>query len=181
MTFTVQGDPIEGTPVLTCEATKDSPAGRYPITIEAGTITDEMVTLIDGYLVVQKVKATATVANATREVGQPDPEFTLTFEGLVNGDEVPVWVEEPVCTCEANADSPAGDYPITVTAKAESYDLTFVAGTLTILPASTGINKVTVSENKKDTPYYRLNGQRSNMVPSQKGVYIHNGRKMIVR
>ncbi|MBR1545455.1 MAG: C10 family peptidase [Prevotella sp.] len=181
LTFTVQGDPIEGTPVLTCEATKDSPAGRYPITIEAGTITDEMVTLIDGYLVVQKVKATATVANATREVGQPDPEFTLTFEGLVNGDEVPVWVEEPVFTCEANADSPAGDYPITVTAKAESYDLTFVAGTLTILPASTGINKVTVSENKKDTPYYRLNGQRSNMVPSQKGVYIHNGRKMIVR
>lgn len=180
LTYTVQGDPIEGTPVLTCEATADSPAGRYPITIEAGTITDENVTLLDGYLVVQRVSATATVANATREVGQPDPEFTLTFEGLVNGDEVPVWVEEPVFTCEADTDSPAGDYPITVTAKAESYDLTFVAGTLTVLPASTGINKVIVSENRKDMPYYRLNGQRS-MVPSQKGVYIHNGRKMVVR
>lgn len=181
LTYTVQGDPVEGTPVLTCEATKDSPAGRYPITIEAGTITDETVTLIDGYLVVQKVKATATVENATREVGQPDPEFTLTFEGLVNDDEVPVWVEEPVFTCDANADSPAGDYPVTVTAKAESYELTFVAGTLTVLPASTGINKVTVSGDKSDAPYYRLNGQRSGAVPSQKGVYIRNGRKVIVR
>ena len=144
--YTVSGDPITGEPVLTCEATPTSPAGKYPITISAGTITDETVELIDGYLIVQKVNAQATVQDATREAGQENPEFTLAFEGLVNDETVPVWLEEPVFTCEATIDSPEGEYPITVTAMAESYKLTFVAGTLTVTPSTTGIRQIDKSE-----------------------------------
>lgn len=177
-TYTVQGDPIEGTPVLTCEATKESPAGRYPITIEAGTITDETVTLIDGYLVVQKVNATATVENATREEGQPNPDFSLTFSGLVNNDEEPVWTTEPVFSTTANEDSPAGEYPITVTAVAESYNLTFVAGTLTVT-AATAIRDIR-GDRQDDGTWYTVNGQRVAQ-PTQKGLYIHNGRKVVIK
>lgn len=134
--YIVSGDPITGEPVMTCDATPTSPAGKYPIHISAGTITDETVELVEGYMIVQKVKAQATVQDATREAGQENPEFTLVFEGLVNDETEPVWTEEPVFSCEATADSPEGDYPITVTATAESYKLTFVAGTLTVTPST---------------------------------------------
>lgn len=51
-TYTVYGSPVEGTPVLSCEATPDSPVGKYPITIERGTITDPDVDFLEGFLIV---------------------------------------------------------------------------------------------------------------------------------
>lgn len=175
--YQVSGDPITGEPELTCEATKSSPAGKYPVLISIGTITDENVELFDGYMIVQKADATATVENATREVGQPNPDFSLIFSGLVNDETVPVWVEEPVFSCEADIDSPAGEYPVTVTAKAESYNLAFVAGTLTVTDA-TGIT--TVKNNPKDnTVVYDLSGRRVENTIGHKGIYIRNGKKYI--
>lgn len=178
--YTIVGDPLtSGEPVLTCEATSTSPAGKYPIKISAGTITDEMVEFEDGYLVVQKVDATATVVDATREEGQPNPEFTLTFEGLVNNDEVPVWIEEPVFFCEADENSPAGTYPITVvSANAESYKFTFVAGTLTVTE-STGISIVNTSREEEAAEYFTLDGRR--VKNPTKGVYIYKGRKVVIK
>ena len=41
-------------------------------------------------MIIQKVEATATVENATREAGQPNPEFSLVFDGLVNDETEPV-------------------------------------------------------------------------------------------
>ncbi|MBQ7420734.1 MAG: C10 family peptidase [Prevotella sp.] len=199
-TYKVEGDAITGTPILTCEATPESPAGRYPITISRGSITDETVDLVDGYLIVQKVKATAIVQDATREEGQPNPEFSLTFEGLKNGEETPVWLEAPVFTTTAGIDSPAGDYPILVeSATAESYELTFVAGTLTVTPATDGIENILerqpasgyetgivydlqgrkVAENGKLSI---ANGQLEKAdIALPKGIYILNGKKFIVK
>ena len=175
--YSVSGDPITGEPVLSCEATKTSPAGKYPVTISIGTITGENVDLFDGYLIVQKVDATATVENATREAGQPNPEFTLVFDGLVNDDTVPVWLEEPVFTCEADENSPVGEYPITVTATAESYKLTFVAGVLTVTESTTGIAEVRSKMEEGRGDYYNLAGQR--VVQPSKGLYIQKGKKFV--
>lgn len=175
--YSVSGDPITGVPELTCEATPASPAGKYPVLISMGTITDENVDLFDGYLIVQKVEATATVENATREEGQPNPEFTMTFDGLVNNETVPVWTVEPVFTCEADENSPVGEYPITVTAQAESYKLTFVAGTLTVTKSTTGINTLNVERGTLNGGYYNLAGQRVGQ--PGKGIYISNGKKFV--
>ena len=199
-TYIVNGDPIDGEPELTCEATVDSPAGRYPITLSKGTISNEGVTLVDGYLVVQKrddVAVTATVENATREVGQADPEFTLTYsEGLLFDAIAPVWLTAPVLTTTATIDSPEGEYPITVDlngAVAESYDLsvfTFVSGVLTITPSTTpvtGIETLRNGENEKwrngenekwsNGAMYNLAGQRVDN--GYKGIVIVNGRKVL--
>jgi len=51
-TYTTYGNPVEGTPELVCEATPESPVGRYPINILPGTITDPDVDYIPGYLIV---------------------------------------------------------------------------------------------------------------------------------
>ena len=180
-TYKMEGDWVEGVPELTCEATPTSPAGRYPIYISMGTITDETVDLVDGYLIVQKVKATATVENATREAGQANPEFTLTFDGLVNDETVPVWITEPVFTVEADETSAPGEYPITVTAVAESYELTFVAGVLTVTESTTGIGAALNDnvEMTNDNVIYDLQGRR--VESPTKGVYIRNGKKVVIK
>lgn len=179
-TYQMIGDYVTGKPEINCEATPLSPAGRYPITISRGTITDENVDFEDGYLVVQKVKATATVEDATREQGQPNPEFTLSFSGLVNDETVPVWIEEPVFTVEADETSKPGEYPITVTAMAESYELTFIAGVLTVTEATTGISEAFMnSEQRIDHEYYNIAGQR--VAHPTKGLYIINGNKIVVK
>ena len=175
--YSVSGDPITGEPVITCEATPASPAGKYPVVISLGTITDENVDLYDGYLIVQKVNATATVENASREQGQPNPEFSLVFDGLVNNETEPVWTVEPVFTCEATEASPVGEYPITVTATAESYKLTFVAGVLTVTESTTGIADVRGQKEEVRGEYFNLAGQRVEQ-PS-KGLYIQKGKKFV--
>ena len=183
-TYQMIGDFVEGTPELTCDATPFSPAGRHPIYISRGTITDETVDFQDGYLVIQKVNATATVESVTREVGQPNPEFTLTFSGLVNDETVPVWLQEPVFTVEADETSGPGEYPITVTAVAESYELTFVAGVLTVT-MPTGLQLTTVGEGEKngEAVYYDLDGRRVNHPKS--GIYFKKTgtkvQKVVVR
>ena len=177
--FQILGDYVSGQPEFECEATPQSPAGRYPIHILPGTITDENVDFEDGYLVVQKVDARATVVNVTREQGQPNPEFELMFEGLVNDETVPVWKTEPVFTCEADENSEPGEYPITVTAEAESYKLMFVEGTLTVTesttPPATGITQHPTATTQH--PLYDLQGRR--VKQPTKGVYIQNGRKVV--
>ena len=115
--------------------------------------------------------------NATREAGQPNPEFSLVFDGLVNDETEPVWLQEPVFTCEATETSPVGEYPITVTAQAESYKLTFVAGVLTVTEATTGIAEVRSKMEEGRGDYFNLAGQRVEQ-PS-KGLYIRNGKKYL--
>ena len=180
-TYQMIGDFVEGTPEFSCEATPTSPVGRYPIIISRGTITAENVEFQDGYLVVQQALATATVENATREKGQPNPEFTLTFSGLVNGETVPTWIEEPVFTVEADETSEPGEYPITVTAVAENYELTFVAGILTVTGDPTGVRQVSTDGTAADGKTYMLDGRVANGTAPSKGIYIKNGKKVILK
>jgi hypothetical protein len=153
--YSVSGDPITGEPELICEATPSSPAGKYPVIIKMGTITTENVDLVDGYLIVQKVNATATVGNFSREEGMPNPEFGFSsYEGLIALDSIPAWLEEPVFETTADENSPVGEYPITV----KSANLTFIAGTLTITEA-TGPRVVTPPADLQ-TEEWLLTGQR---------------------
>lgn len=50
--FEVEGEALNGTPEITCEATETSPAGVYPIHVSRGTITNEDVDFVDGKLTV---------------------------------------------------------------------------------------------------------------------------------
>lgn len=88
--YQVIGDYVDGTAQLTCEATKDSPVGKYAIHVTPGTITDEGVEYVDGWLYI-------TPATAINEVvaGKAYDVYTLsgvcvrqnatTLEGLAPG------------------------------------------------------------------------------------------------
>jgi hypothetical protein len=45
--------------------------------------------------------------------------------------------------------------------------------------SSTGIQTIETKVEGEDTPYYNLSGQK--VVPQRKGIYIHNGKKVILR
>jgi hypothetical protein len=50
---------------------------------------------------------------------------------------------------------------------------------LTVNDVTTGIRLTTENDKETDTPYYNLQGMR--VIPSQPGLYIHNGKKIIIR
>ena len=181
-TFTVTGDAIEGTPKLTCEARPNSAAGRYPVHISEGTVVNaEAVNFIDGYLVVQKVDATATVLTADRYEGDDDPDFKLSYTGLVAGDTAPVWTEEPVFYTTAGKSSRPGEYTVYVkSATAESYNMVFLPGKLIVKekPVPNGIDEVTDGLQQHQLPAYNLQGQRVQN-QQRKGITVVGGKKVL--
>ena len=60
----------------------------------------------------------------------------MVYEGFKNDETAAVLATKPVVTCAAVKDSKPGEYQITVSgAEAKNYEITYVAGTLTVLQA----------------------------------------------
>ena len=81
--------------------------------------------------------ATLTANNATRAFETTNPVFTYTIAGLVHGDTA--LSGTPLLTTSATPNSPAGGYPINISAgnlSSPNYMLTFVPGTFTITGAT---------------------------------------------
>ena len=106
---------------------------------KAGSYTAQAVALSNGNYtlgadvstayVIKKAAATVTVDNAIKHIGKNDPKFTYKVTGLVEGESL---TDISLARTEGET---AGDYDITATAKDGSnanYDVTFVAGKLTI-------------------------------------------------
>ena len=186
--YQIKGDHVSGTPVITCEADRHSPAGRYVIHIEAGTIDNEAVDFEDGYLVVKKATLTATVQNAEREQFQENPEFEISYRGFRNGDKADCLDVPPVVTTEATPESEVGEYVLTLTGgEDDCYEFELVNGVLTVTestvpPIPTAISAVTIDELFGTAEVFDLQGRRvnpKNNLPA--GIYVVNGRKIVVR
>ncbi len=183
--FTVNGDNVEGTPVMTCEATKTSKVGRYKVKISRGTIVGDDIEFEDGYLVVKEAPLTVIAEDKTRAVGEENPEFTFCYEGFKNGETESVLNEKPVASCLADSKSPVGVYDITVEGgDADNYDMSYVSGKLTVSEA-TGIAEINGNAAQQPFDVYSVTGQlivkgavKLNSLPS--GVYIVKGKKVVI-
>ena len=177
LSFTVAGAPINGEPAIVTDINAATPVGTYPVEITAGTITSSRLQCINGTLTVEPAPITVTAKSYTRNMGEPNPEFEITYSTLRNREKIDeILTQEPKVTCEATIDSPAGEYPIVVSgAEAQNYEFTYVNGTLTILDV-VGVNGVH-SDTKRDV-YYDLSGRRITS-PQQRGVYITGSKKIV--
>ena len=93
-------------------------------------------------LTVNKAALTVTAKDTTRKEGEPNPEFTITYDGWVGTDSADVLYTQPTATCSATETSPAGDYDIIVSGGFDiNYSFNYVKGTLTIEPG-TAINNL---------------------------------------
>ena len=82
----VLGAPVEGDPETSCDYIADSkaPAGTYPIEVKMGTIITPNVELREGTFTVTKAPLTVTAKSYTREQGQPNPTFEVTYKTFRN-------------------------------------------------------------------------------------------------
>ena len=177
LTFTVSGAPINGDPVLATDLEATTPVGTYPITIAEGTITSNVLQLVEGALTVERAPVTVTAKSYSRNFHEPNPEFEITYSTLRNREQIDdVLTQAPTITCAATIDSPGGEYPIVVSgAEAQNYEFTYVNGTLTVVDP-VGINGV--NDDAQQHIYYDLSGRRI-ATPQQRGVYINDRKKVV--
>ena len=127
----------------------------YGTTIPKGTDAKEYtiyykVVASAGYKDVAPASFKVTIAKAplkikagtyTRKQGEENPEFTLEYEGFKNDETEDVLTKKPTVTTTATKNSPAGDYPVTVSgAVATNYEITYVDGMLTVVKKKGDVN-----------------------------------------
>ncbi len=140
-------------PQLNTTATPESKAAQYPITISNAVAKNYDVTCYNGTMTVKKAPLTAKVDNKSRLYGDANPEFTLSYTGLVNNETVPEWGQQPSFETAAATQSNVGSYPVSLkNAVAVNYDITPVEGTLTV-------NKAPLKVTPKD--YTRKYGEEN--------------------
>lgn len=159
--YEVSGGTLNGTPKISCNATKTSPVGTYDIVVSKGTETNSNVTYVNGKLTIEPALLTITAKSYSREEGEENPPFDVEYSGFKNNETSAVLTVQPTVSCSATPESPAGVYEITVSgATAQNYDVTHVNGSLTVTEASTGTETVTEAtvfdDRSSSTPHYRI-------------------------
>ena len=131
--YTSEGATIEGTPTISCEATSASPVGTYPIVITKGSVTHYNTTFVNGTLTIEKTPLKITAKSYTIKQGEDLPTFEATYEGFKNNETSAVLTKQPTITTTATSASAPGEYEITISgAEAQNYEISYVAGKLTI-------------------------------------------------
>ncbi len=128
---------VSGAPSCT-SADPTAAVGTYPITCSVGTLTAANYTFanfVNATLAVTPAPLSVTVANASRQYGDPNPAFTGTITGIKNSDNITA-----TYSSSATATSAPGTYPIVPalvdpTNKLSNYTVTSTNGTLTVTPA----------------------------------------------
>jgi len=182
--FTTEGATLDGEPVIECEATPASPVGTYNIIVKKGGVKNYNDTYVKGTLTITKAPLTVKVEDAEREQGKENPQFVLTYTGWKNNETESVLTKKPMATTTATKDSPAGVYDIVVNGgEAQNYTLSYVSGKLTVTVPSGIYDATHQMDNGQWTmdDWYDLSGRKLNHGLKSKGVYIVNGRKVVIK
>lgn len=131
---------LGGEPKITCEATKTSPVGTYPIVITKGSVTNANVTYVNGTLTITKAPLKVSVGSYSRNYGEDNPTFTLTYSGFKNGDTDASLTKKPTAICAATPTSSVGSYSIIVSGgESTNYSFSYTNGTLSVKALSTDV------------------------------------------
>ena len=140
--------------ILTGGAATKINAGTYPVTADfVPTDTSSYNSLIGasaGDFVINQAALTVTANNQTIVAGSPDPVFTVTYSGFVNGETAAVLTTAPTCSVAAPHTTP-GAYDITCSGGvATNYAFTYVKGTLTVTPSNSAPTNIALSKTTVD-------------------------------
>lgn len=183
--YQISGDYVSGTPVLRCDADEKSPVGDYPIIVEMGSVEGDTVALTNGVLRIKPATLTVKAEDATREQGQDNPVFSISYSGFKNEEDENVLTVKPVATTTATKESPVGVYDIVVDGgEATNYKLEYINGKLTVTE-STGIGTVG-SDKQVPVDVYSVDGRLvgkglTSLKGLCRGVYIVGEKKILVR
>ncbi len=132
-----------------------------PVTFTKGD--DSFTTNVVYRYTIKPAKLTAKVNNASREYGEENPHFSISYSGFVNGEDESVITSAPTVSTSTTKTSNVGEYPITISGgSAANYEFVYESGVLTVTkaPLSAKVNdatKVYGSQNPAFTiEYYGL-------------------------
>lgn len=181
------GAPVCSAPLILVDANNTSPVGDYPIRVVTGDYIfyGGALTTQEATLTILPAPLTITARSYTRSYGEPNPDFTVSYRGFKNGEKFSDLLQQPIVECDAQPDSPAGDYEIRVYgAQSPNYDITYVYGTLTVT-VPVGIAAVS-ADLPATTAVYDLQGRKVTQTADPaaftalpKGIYIVNGKKVV--
>lgn len=183
--YRFEGDDFVGEPLMSCDADATANVGEYEIKVERGTVESDMLQLFSGILVITQAQATITVDDKTIKLGE---EYTPTYQisGLKNGETADVLTYFPTFTYRdkdgnyVNSFTEEGVYTVHANnAAAQNYTFDYVAGTVTV-SGTTAINELNAEQDADQAPYYTLEGVRVKK-PTKGGVYIHRGKKVVIK
>lgn len=107
--------------------------GAYTITCSGNTNENYLATYVAGTLTVMPKMAIVTANDKMTNYGDPDPTFTYVASGLIGTESF-----SGISCSVAIEHISAGTYPITCLGNGnENYSISYVAGTLTVVKAST--------------------------------------------
>lgn len=180
--YKVTGGKLDGTPAIVCDATPQSPAGNYVVTAGPGTITEEAVDYTDGKLVVKKAPLSVAFSQAvyTRCVGEENPVFELRYDGLLLDDDPSCIDQLPTVVTTATAESPMGEYLLTLTGGTDDcYDLSTAGAEATLVVSETSAIGNVAMPSRQST----LHDMQGRTVKGQlkAGVYICEGKKLYIK
>ena len=181
--YTIEGPALDGEPEVISEANATSPVGDYDIVIKQGTIKNTCLILVNATLTITKAPLAVMAGTYTKEQGEDNPEFPLTYSGFKNDETEEVLTQKPTATTTADKESVPGEYPVTVSGgEAKNYELSYTNGKL-IVTAASGITEISV---KHPVDVYTLQGHKvrtkaATLTDLPKGVYIVNGTKVVIK
>ena len=128
-------------PVLATTATSAShvSGNPYAITASGAVDTDYTISYVSGTLTVTAAPLSITAFNASKAYGAAVPTLGVSYSGFVNGDTSASLTSQPVLYTTATAHSPVSSSPYAITASGAAdsdYAISYVAGILTVLPAT---------------------------------------------
>ena len=123
----------------TADGQKPVNAGKYVVT---ATYTGDNYETYEtsAEFEISKKELTVKAKDAERAFGEANPVFELIYDGFVEGENANNLFVEPVASVEANASSPVGEYPITVSGgRADNYTFKYDnTGVMTVTGAIGG-------------------------------------------
>ena len=182
--YTSEGAALTGTPEITCSATATSPVGTYDIIVKKGSVTNYNVTYVKGTLTIKKALLTISGGTYTMKQGDALPTLKAEYSGFKNGETEAVLTKKPTLTTTATSSSAPGEYEVKVSgAEAKNYEISYKPGKITITQTD-GIESVLLDGESSNI--YNLQGKivrknANDFIGLPKGVYIVNGRKVIVK
>ncbi len=123
-------------PACSSTATRSSPVGTRPTSCSGAVDANYAISYADGSVSISPAPLVVTASDAAMTGGGAAPVITPRYTGFVDGDSASSLSTAPMCSTTATSSSPTGTYPSSCSGAADAnYDISYIAGTVTVNPA----------------------------------------------
>lgn len=173
--------------VAQTDANLKSAVGDYEIILSGAESNKYSFNYVAGTLTITKAPLTISAGNYTKKQGDAMPAFKASYSGFRNSENETVLTKRPVFSTDATESSAPADYVVNVSgAEAGNYEITYQPGTLTVIEMPSPVvsivnNEMQISTELDDASWYNLQGVRLSEKPTAPGIYVHGGKKVVIK